>query len=125
MSRTALSDFWQERFTEMFLVVSGSFRKERTRLLASLGELTDGGIVEALQPIGSVSFETGAKATEADAQTRLDIGLAVWPFPPEARELAALQTLGYAPVPGYEAAPEWRSQHQRASVPTADCGCGQ
>ncbi len=100
MSPITLSNLWQKRFTS-----------ERTRLLAALGELTDGGVVEALQPISAASFETGAKATNADTQTRLDIGLAVWPFPPEARERAALQTLGYAPVSGYEAAPEQRFQH--------------
>lgn len=96
---------WQERFAS-----------ERTRLLAALGELTDGGIVEALQPIGSISFENENKANVPEnAQTRLDIGLAVWPFPLPAREQAALEAMGYAPIPGYEAAPEQRFRHDTLS----------
>ncbi len=101
MDSIVLPTPWQERFT-----------RERQRLLDALGALTDGGIVEALQPIGSLSFnvtagnaedspEQGKATGEAtgEPQPRLDIGLAVWPFPLQASERTALEAIGYAPVP--------------------------
>jgi GrpB-like predicted nucleotidyltransferase (UPF0157 family) len=58
------NEFWQEQYTQ-----------ERARLLAALGELTAGGIVEGIQPIGSTSVP------EMLAVPCIDICLAVSPFP--------------------------------------------
>jgi GrpB-like predicted nucleotidyltransferase (UPF0157 family) len=87
-------EFWQEQYTQ-----------ERTRLLGALGELTAGGIVDDLQPIGATSVP-GMLAAPC-----VDIGLAVWPFPLDAHHQAALESLGYAPIPEYRDAPEQRFQH--------------
>lgn len=83
-----------------------AFVQERTRLLAALGELTEGGVVEALQHIGATSVP-GLPASPC-----IDIGLAVWPFPLEAERRTALEALGYNSVPGFEAAPEQRFRHE-------------
>ena len=82
-----------------------AFAEERTRLLGALGELTAGGIVEGIQPIGATSVP-GMLAAPC-----VDIGLAVWPFPLEAHHQAALESLGYALIPEYEGAPEQRFRH--------------
>lgn len=81
------------------------FAQERTRLLAALGELIEGGIVEGLQHIGATSVP-GLPASPC-----IDIGLAVWPFPLEPHRQATLEALGYALVSGYEGAPEQRFRH--------------
>lgn len=87
-------DLWQEQFA-----------RERARLLGALGEMTAGGIVESIQPIGATSVP-GMPAVPC-----VDIGLAVWPFPLEAHHHRALASLGYTPVPGYEGVPEQRFRH--------------
>jgi GrpB-like predicted nucleotidyltransferase (UPF0157 family) len=85
---------WQEQFTQ-----------ERSRLLAAFGEVPEGGIVENLQHIGATSVPG------LSARPCIDIGLAVWPFPLEPHRQAALEGLGYEPIPGYEEAPEQRFRH--------------
>jgi GrpB-like predicted nucleotidyltransferase (UPF0157 family) len=81
------------------------FAPERLRLLDALGELTAGGIIEGIQPIGATSVPGML------AKPCVDIGLAVWPFPLEARHHATLNFLGYTLVAGYEDAPEQRFRH--------------
>lgn len=81
------------------------FSQERTRLLAALGNLTAGGIVEHIAHIGATSV-AGLPATPC-----LDIGLAVWPFPLQANHQAAIEALGYALLSGYESKPEQRFCH--------------
>lgn len=87
-------DYWQTQYEH-----------ERTRLLAALGEITAGGIVESLQHIGATSVPA------LPAQPCLDIGLAVWPFLLEPPRRTALEALGYKLIVGYEAAPEQRFRH--------------
>ena len=72
------------------------WQAERTRLIAALGWLAaaggDGGhsgLIEQVTPLGA----GGLPGT--DAAERLVIGVATWPFPPEASTLAALAALGY------------------------------
>ena len=68
------------------------FDQERERLLAILGKITEGGIVEAIEHIGSTSVPGLSRAP------CVDIGVSVWPFPLEPARLAALEALGYQPV---------------------------
>ena len=58
------------------------FDQEREQLLAVLGTITEGGIVEAIEHIGSTSVPglSGAPC--------VDIGVSVWPFPLEPARLA-------------------------------------
>lgn len=65
------------------------FERERPRLLAALGELATGGIVETIQPIGSSSVPGLAGSGQ------VDIGLSIWPL--EIDE-AVLEGLGYRPA---------------------------
>ena len=87
-------DHWQREFDH-----------ERARLLAALGEITAGGIVDHLEHIGATSVPglTG--------QPCLDIGLAVWPFPLELPRQTALEALGYERIVDDERAPEQRFRH--------------
>jgi GrpB-like predicted nucleotidyltransferase (UPF0157 family) len=78
------------------------FADERSRLLAALGEMTEGGIVEDIQHVGITSVPGLADSA------CVNIALSVWPFPLEAPRVAALQSLGYAPVAGYEGEPVQR-----------------
>lgn len=77
---------------------------ERARLMAALGALTDGGIVEGIQHVGATSVPGMA------ARPVVDIALAVWPFPLPGERL---RKLGYEVLPGYQAAPEQRFRHVR------------
>ena len=86
------------------------FTQERTRLLAALGKLTAGGIVEQIAHIGATSV-AGLPATPC-----LDIALAVWPFPLQAKDQAALEALGYVLLSGYESKPEQRFCHATEPV---------
>jgi len=81
------------------------FAQERTRLLAALGALTDGGIVENLQHIGATSVPG------LPAQPCIDIALAIVPFPMEPEHLAALVALGYTGLPTAEGATEQHLLH--------------
>jgi GrpB-like predicted nucleotidyltransferase (UPF0157 family) len=78
------------------------FNQERARLLAALGETTEGGIVDNLQHIG------GTSVSQLADRSGVDIGLSVWPFPLQPAHQAALEALGYEIVAGYEGAPEQR-----------------
>ncbi len=91
------SEEWQEYFAP-----------ERLRLLAALGEMTTGGIVENIQHIGATSVPGVA------AQPTIDIALAVAPFPLEPLAIATLEALGYTPVAGDEGAPGQRFRHATA-----------
>lgn len=51
------------------------YELERARLVAALGQITAGGIVEAIEPIGATSMP-GLHGSAC-----LDIALAAWPFP--------------------------------------------
>ena len=86
------------------------FEQECIRLRAALGEITAGGIIENLQHIGATSVPG------LPAQSCLDIGLAVWPFPLEAQFHAALTAYGYQAVAGYEAAPEQRFRDTNGAI---------
>ena len=68
------------------------FDQESERLVAILGKITEGGIVEAIEHIGSTSIP-GLSGTPC-----ADIGLTVWPFPLEPARLAALEAVGYQPI---------------------------
>lgn len=65
------------------------FRAERERLRHALGLLTDGGIVERVEQIGTGSVPALGQGS------LLEIGLAVWPFPLVHRSLRELDALGY------------------------------
>ena len=85
------------------------FAQERVRLLNAFGELIQGGIVENLEHIGATSVPG------LPADPCVDMGLTVWPFPLEPHRRAALDSLGYVPVSGYEEAPEQRFRHSTGS----------
>jgi hypothetical protein len=82
------------------------FATERARLMAALGAVTAGGVIEAVEPLNR------AGASE------LEIALSVWPCPIEA---AALRELGYRLVSGPRAGArpgsgEQRFRHTRRAV---------
>jgi GrpB-like predicted nucleotidyltransferase (UPF0157 family) len=81
------------------------FERERDRLLAAFGLVADGGIIEGIAHIGGTSVP-GLQTSPC-----VDIGMAVWPFPLEPHRMAALESLGYQIVIGYEDAPEQRFRH--------------
>jgi len=83
---------------------------ESARLYTHLGRITEGGIIEGLEPIGAASV------SELAATSATDVGLAIWPFPlaPEHRD--TLASLGYAPVTGYEDEPEQRFFHTGKNI---------
>ena len=86
-------------------MVKGTVQLESARLYAQLGRVTSGGIIEGLEPIGTVGVP------ELAATSAIDIGLAVWPFPLTAAHKGVVTSLGYRPVTGYEDAPEQRFFH--------------
>jgi GrpB-like predicted nucleotidyltransferase (UPF0157 family) len=86
------------------------FSSERARLLAALGAVTGGGLVEGLQHVASI------RVPGLDNSGVVGIALSVWPFPLAEESLAALRALGYRPLPGFEAAPEQRFRHRRRPV---------
>lgn len=81
------------------------FDQESLRLWDALGRLTDGGVIEAIQPIGANSVP-GLPPSPC-----VDMGMAMWPFPLEASTVAILQDLGYEGLPNNAAAPEQRFLH--------------
>jgi GrpB-like predicted nucleotidyltransferase (UPF0157 family) len=81
------------------------FAQERTRLLAALGDITVGGIIEHVRHIGATSV-AGLPAWPC-----VDIGLAVWPFPLAAHHQAALESLGYERVASHQGTHEQRFSH--------------
>jgi GrpB-like predicted nucleotidyltransferase (UPF0157 family) len=81
------------------------YARQRERLIAALGEVTEGGLVEAIAHIGATSVIGLA------GEPCVDIGLAVLPYPLDGRHLAALARLGYEPAPGPRDGPEHRFVH--------------
>ncbi len=82
------------------------YESERTRLLAALGQVTDGGIIESMQHIGATSIP-GLSGSSC-----VDIGLAIWPFPLEASPRSRLEALGYQIVEGFNDRPQQRFWHE-------------
>jgi GrpB-like predicted nucleotidyltransferase (UPF0157 family) len=82
------------------------FTEERARLLAALGEITAGGIIESSQHVGATSWP------DAPEDATIDLALAVWPFPLEPARQAALEALGYTPLPTGEDAKVLRFRHR-------------
>ena len=91
MQRTTDVDHWKEHYTW-----------EYERLIAALGEMTDGGIVERMEHVGTTSV------TGLLGQPCVDIALAVWPFPLEKPSLQSLTSMGYKLDPDFAGAPEQR-----------------
>lgn len=81
------------------------FARERERLLAALGEMTEGGIVEQLEHVGSTSIPGLL------GQPCIDFALAVWPFPLEEPTRQSLISLGYELDPDFVGIPEQRFRH--------------
>lgn len=79
--------------------------QERARLISSLGALTDGGVIEQIEPIGAASV------SGLPTRSFIDVALAVWPFPLEPSCLDKLRELGYATAPGCDPALEHRCRH--------------
>lgn len=63
------------------------FSQERQRLLATLGAMTEGGSVEAVEHVGATSVP------DLLGQPIMDIALSVWPFPLKNAARAALARL--------------------------------
>lgn len=82
MQPTPDEEHWSERFA-----------RERARLLAALGSLPDGGIVEQVEHVGATSVPG------LPGRPIIDLTMAVWPFPLEAEALSSLLALGYVPEP--------------------------
>lgn len=91
MQRTTDVDHWKEQYTW-----------EHERLIAALGEMTDGGIVERMEHVGTTSV------SGLLGQPCVDIALAVWPFPLEKPALQSLTSMGYELDPDFAGAPEQR-----------------
>jgi GrpB-like predicted nucleotidyltransferase (UPF0157 family) len=79
--------------------------QERAKLLAALRGMVDGGPIEDIQHIGATSVP-GLPAAPC-----VDLALAVAPFPLEPEAQAALEALGYHPVPQRLNDQEQRFQH--------------
>ena len=94
MERITDENHWKEQFN-----------REHKRLIAALGEMTDGGIVERMEHVGTTSVPGLL------GQPCLDIALAVWPFPLEEPALQSLAFMGYVLDPDFAGAPEQRFQH--------------
>lgn len=65
------------------------FGAEKSRILATLGHLADGGVVERLEHIGSTAVPG------MPAKPCVDIVMAAWPMPLPPEAVAALEGLGY------------------------------
>jgi GrpB-like predicted nucleotidyltransferase (UPF0157 family) len=85
------------------------YESERDRLLEALSRVTDDGIVESIQHIGSTSVP-GLQGSSC-----IDIGLAVWPFPLEAGPRSRLEALDYEIVDGFTESPQQRFRHKSGS----------
>lgn len=78
---------------------------EQARILAALGELVQGGIVDNIQHVGATSV------AQVPAGSRLDLALSVTPFPLETNAQAKLEELGYALDSEQSSKHEQRFQH--------------
>ena len=94
MERTTDDNHWKEQYA-----------REHERLIAALGEMTDGGIVEHMEHVGATSVPGLL------GQPCVDIALAVWPFPLEEPALQSLASMGYELDPDFAGAPEQRFRH--------------
>jgi GrpB-like predicted nucleotidyltransferase (UPF0157 family) len=94
MERTTDDNHWKEQFA-----------REHERLIAALGEITDGGIVEQVEHVGTTSVPG------LFGRPSVDIALAVWPFPLEEPTWQSLASLGYELDPDVAGAPERRFRH--------------
>src|SRR5580700_6242847 len=90
------------------------FRRERERLLKALGVLTDGGVVEGIQHIGSTSLQSKSKSVSTGGC--VDIGLCIWPFPLDPVRVRKLARLGYKPRSGFENGADRRFCHSSGNV---------
>src|ERR1044072_2511896 len=88
---------------------NGQYELERDRLIQTLGNVVEGGIIEAIQHVGATSVP------DLYGSPCVDIGLAVWPFPLEAGPKSQLEKFGYQIISGYEEAPEQRFLHESKS----------
>jgi GrpB-like predicted nucleotidyltransferase (UPF0157 family) len=84
----------------------GQYETERVRLLEALGNVTDGGIIEAIQHVGATSV-SGLHGSDC-----VDIGMAVWPFPLETDPITRLEAMGYQVVEEYSETPQQRLRHE-------------
>ena len=98
MERTPDDNRWKELFTQ-----------EHRRIIEVLGELTDGGIVEHAEHVGTTSVPGLL------GQPCVDIAMAVWPFPLKESALQALASLSYELDPNFAIAPEQRFRHKSAA----------
>jgi len=82
------------------------YEAESAKLIAALGRVTDGGVIESIKHIGSTSMPdmTGSPC--------IDIGMAVWPFPLEEDARSGLEALGFQVVDGFSESPQQRFLHQ-------------
>lgn len=87
-----------------------AYARERERVFGALGEMTEGGIVERAEHVGSTSVPGLL------GQPCIDIALAVWPFPLEERALQALFSLGYDLDPACASVPEQRFRQASRTV---------
>jgi len=71
------------------------FEKEKVRLMDALGSITDGGILETIQHIGSTSVP-GLHGSGC-----VDIGASAWPFPLETEPESKLEAMGYQAAEGF------------------------
>ena len=76
--------------------VKEHFEAERIRLMEALRHLTDGGIVETIQHIGS----TGVPGLINSGC--VDLGISSWPFPLEAEPMSKLEAMGYQAIDGFD-----------------------
>jgi GrpB-like predicted nucleotidyltransferase (UPF0157 family) len=94
MARAAEANDWQQRFAS-----------ERARILAALGDMTTGGIVEQVQHVGATSVPGLV------AQPCIDLAAAIWPFPLDDQACRALSALGYEQRTDGDQAPVLRFAH--------------
>jgi GrpB-like predicted nucleotidyltransferase (UPF0157 family) len=98
MERTTDDNHWKEQFA-----------REHERLIAVLGGITDGGIVEQMEHVGATSVPGLL------GQPCVDIALAAWPFPLEESVLQSLVSLGYELDPDFAGALEQRFRYSGAA----------
>ena len=93
-----ISLFWKQQY-----------ETERARLFESLGKVTEGGIVEAIQHVGA-TYVPGLKGSSC-----VDIALSVWPFPTEITPRSKLESMGYQLLEDDSERPQQRFCHETGS----------
>jgi GrpB-like predicted nucleotidyltransferase (UPF0157 family) len=86
------------------------YENERSRLVEALGEITSGGIVEAIQHIGATSVPG------LNGSSCVDIALGVWPFPLEEEPISRLEALGYQILDGFTTGSQQRFRHTSGTL---------